>query len=47
MPLPKPKAGQTESQFMQECMSDETMKNEYPNPQQRLAVCAVQWRNNS
>lgn len=39
MPIPKPTAKETESEFIQRCMSDEKMKEEYP-AQQRYAVCA-------
>lgn len=42
--MPKPRAGQSESQYMRECMADEQMKREFPNPQQRLAVCATYWK---
>lgn len=44
MPIPKPKSGQDMKDFMSECMNDEVMKREYPNRDQRLAVCGVQWR---
>jgi hypothetical protein len=44
MPLPKPRSGQDQKDFMTECMNDDLMKREYPNRDQRLAVCAVQWR---
>ena len=43
MPLPKPNTGESREAFIERCMSDETMKQEYPNAQQRIAVCAVQW----
>lgn len=43
MPLPKPKAGESEQEFMDRCMGDATMENEYPDNDQRLAVCASQW----
>lgn len=39
MPIPKPTATETESEFIQRCMSDEKMKEEY-SPHQRYAVCA-------
>jgi lambda family phage portal protein len=34
-----PVAGESQEDFVSRCMSDETMKQEYPNEQQRLAVC--------
>ena len=44
MPIPQPKSGQDMKDFMRECMNDEVMQGEYPNRDQRLAVCGVQWR---
>ena len=43
MPIPKPKPKEKRKDYVERCMSDEAMKTEYPNKQQRLAVCAVQW----
>ena len=31
------------SEFITRCMEDDTMKSEYPNQRQRVAVCAKQW----
>lgn len=39
MPIPKPRAGQGEQDFIPMCMADDTMLSEYPNEEQRLAVC--------
>lgn len=44
MPLPKPKAEETQEQFIQRCMSNKTMQIEYKRQDQRLAVCYVTWR---
>ena len=44
MPLPTKKPTETTDEFIKRCMSDETMKSEFPNNAQRLAVCAVQAR---
>ena len=38
MPIPKPNAGESRSNFMSRCMGDKTMTDEYDNDQ-RLAVC--------
>lgn len=38
MPIPKPKTGESRSNFMSRCMGDETMTEEY-DTDQRLAVC--------
>lgn len=43
MPLPKRTATETREKFMQRCMSNPTMVKEYPDKDQRLAVCAKQW----
>ena len=39
MPLPKPRAGESSNQFVQRCMIDDTSMSEYPDTQQRYAVC--------
>jgi len=44
MPLPQRKPTETRDKFMQRCMSDKVMVNEYPDKKQRLAICAVQWK---
>ncbi len=44
MPLPKPKPNETEEEFIARCMSDSVMENEYPDTEQRSAVCYSQWR---
>jgi len=38
MPIPKPKAGENQSEFMQRCMSDGKMVSEY-DTDQRAAIC--------
>src|SRR6185436_7769446 len=44
MPIPTPRAGEDESDFMSRCMGDETMLADYPEQDQRAAVCGTQWR---
>lgn len=39
MPIPTPREGESSNNFMGRCMSDPTMKKEYKNNQQRVAVC--------
>jgi HK97 family phage prohead protease len=41
MPIPTPKYNETEEQFIDRCMIDETMVNEYDDDQ-RLAICIAQ-----
>lgn len=43
MPLPSPRSGESQSDFISRCMGSETMKNEYPGQEQRSAVCYSQW----
>lgn len=42
MPIPKPRPGENQNEFMQRCMGDEKMKDEYPN-MQRYPVCQASW----
>ena len=44
MPLPKPKKGESENDFVSKCMSNETVKEDFPDQDQRLAVCFRQFR---
>lgn len=41
MPLPTP-SGETQKEFITRCM--EELQVEYPDKEQRLAVCYTQWR---
>ena len=43
MPIPTPGQGETKDEFIERCMGDETMKEEYPDGDQRLAICMTQW----
>ena len=45
MPIPKPKNGEKEEDFIDRCMGNKTMQQEYPDNDQRLAVCYSQWKN--
>ena len=45
MPIPKPKAGESQKDFMTRCMSDNTMVNEY-GKDQRLAICSTSFKDN-
>lgn len=40
MPIPQPTEKESQDEFITRCMSDEKMKEEYPDEQQRYAVCA-------
>jgi len=44
MPLPNPNPEEKQQEFMKRCITDPTMETEYPNLQQRMAVCYTQWR---
>lgn len=42
MPIPKPKDDEKGSDFVARCMGNETMKKEYPDSKQRVAICLGQ-----
>jgi hypothetical protein len=42
MPIPKPDENEDSKKFINRCMSDEMMKKDYPENQQRIAVCLGQ-----
>lgn len=44
IPIPKPKSGEKEKDFMDRCMSNDTMNDEYPDEKQRFAVCQTAWK---
>lgn len=46
MPLPTPKKDEEESNFISRCMSNDTMKDEFPDQKKRNAVCYRQWKEN-
>ena len=43
MPLPEPGETEERQPFLNRCMADDTMRNEYPDTGQRFAVCRSQW----
>ena len=43
MPLPSPNKGEGRKDFMGRCMSNGTMRKEYPEQGQRYAVCQSKW----
>ena len=43
MPLPTPN-GEPKDEFISSCMDNETMKEEFPDTGQRLAVCNSQYK---
>jgi len=44
MPIPTPKKEETQDDFIERCMSNDIMKKEYDDNDQRLAVCFSQWK---
>lgn len=44
MPIPKPRAGENEEDFIGRCMSNTTMTSEYTDSDQRYAVCITSFR---
>ena len=45
MPLPTPQANETSDQFIGRCMTDRATNAEFPDTQQRLAVCGSIYAN--
>lgn len=43
MPLPKPQKNETREDFLDRCMDNGEMVNEFPDAKQRYAVCVLQW----
>jgi hypothetical protein len=40
MPIPTPTADESKGEFIDRCMSNSTMREDYPDTGQRYAVCA-------
>lgn len=47
MPLLTPDVNETKAQFMDRCMGDPAMNKEFPDNDQRYAVCLKQWQGES
>ena len=45
MPIPKPQKDESKKDFIQRCITDEKMKSEYTDIDQRLAVCSTSYEN--
>lgn len=43
MPLPKPNKDEEKQEFLQRCMNNKTTKKEFPDNDQRIAVCEKIW----
>lgn len=43
MPLPKPEKNEKRNDFVSRCMGDETMKKDFKDNKQRVAVCLAQF----
>jgi hypothetical protein len=43
MPLPTPTTDESVSAFIARCMSDAKTQEEFPDSQQRIAVCIAQY----
>jgi len=42
MPLPTPNPDESRGEFLNRCISNPTVRQKFPNPEQRLAVCSSQ-----
>lgn len=47
MPIPSKKPNEDKNSFVSRCMGNETMKKEYPDSKQRVAICLSQTRQKS
>ena len=47
MPIPKRKQGEEKNTYVSRCMGNETMKKDYPDTKQRVAICLGQTRTKS
>ena len=47
MPIPKRKQNEDKNTFVSRCMGNETMKKDYPDQKQRVAICLGQTRTKS
>lgn len=47
MPIPTPNQDETKDDFISRCMGNDTMVEDYPDQEQRAAVCYSQWRDDS
>jgi hypothetical protein len=43
MPLPSPNTGETQDDFMARCMGNDAVTTEYPDQDQRTAICLRQF----
>ena len=43
MPLPAPRKNESMDDFMERCMGNPTMNKDFPETDQRAAVCHSQW----
>lgn len=44
MPMPEPANQETKDQFIIRCMGDDVMRRDFPEADQRYAVCESQWQ---
>ena len=42
MPIPTPSSGESDEDFLNRCMDDSKMVDEFPDEVQRFAVCVAQ-----
>lgn len=47
MPIPSQDKDEDKQKFVSRCMSDETMKKDYPDSKQRVAICLGQTKKNN
>lgn len=47
MPIPSPRKNQKKEKFIESCMGNPTMNEDYKNNSQRYAICLSQWERRS
>lgn len=43
MPIPDPNPKETKKKYLDRCMADPVMVEEYPESKQRYTICNVNW----
>ena len=43
MPIPTPNSSESKDEFIQRCMGDDKMTSEYPDEEQRFAICSTSY----
>lgn len=47
MPLPRPRKNETKDKFISRCMENKISNKEFPDTDQRYAMCNTRWKRGS